>query len=268
MGKRARIISFTNHKGGVGKTCTTCNVGAGLALNEKKVLLVDLDPQANLSLSFGMKVAEKAESDELNIYNVLVGDCRLGEIVSNVGENLDLCPSSLDLAGAELELVSFPGREIILRKHLQVAIENYDYVLIDCPPALGVLTYNALAAADDVFLPIQAEYLAVKGIDALKRGVGQVKEGLNPHLNISGVIITQFDSRKILHREVASIIERFFEVELFKTKIRNNVSLAEASLQGQDIFRYSPKSNGAEDYWSLCEEILARHPSEVCLVNC
>ena len=261
MDKRARVVSFTNHKGGVGKTCTTCNVGAGLALLGKKVLLVDLDPQANLSLSLGQLV-----EDGLSIYNVLVGDCGLADIVCSVGDNLDLCPSSLDLAGAELELVSQPGRETILRKHLKIALDSYDYVLIDCAPALGILTYNALAAADEVFLPMQAEFLAVKGIDALKMAVSQIRESLNPSLTISGVIITQFDARKILHREILSMIKTLFNLEIFETVIRSNVALAEASVQGLDIFRYNAKSNGAEDYSLLCNEIIARHTSEVCLV--
>lgn len=252
----ARVICFSNHKGGVGKTCSTCNVGAALASIGKKTLLIDLDPQANLSLSLGIKDVE------YGVYNSLRESVPLDEITYCLLENFYICPSSLDLAGAEMELSSEAGRETILRELIDPIRDQYDYVLIDCPPSLGLLTLNALTAADEVFIPLQAQYLAVQGVDKLQAIINKIKSRLNRSLTVGGVIITCYDKRKVLNRDVAEIVKEFFEKELFQTKIRDNISLAEAPSMGQDIFRYSPKSRGAEDYRNLSQEMLERHSKE------
>jgi chromosome partitioning protein len=251
--KRAKVICFSNHKGGVGKSCSACNIGAGLARKGKKVLLVDIDPQANLSLSLGVKDANQ------NIYQILIGNYTIKESILNITVNLDLIAGSLDLAGAEIELSSEPGREMILKQALEEVMVDYDYVLIDCPPSLGLLTTNALTASDEVFIPLQAQYLAVQGIDKLGEVINKIKDRLNRGLIIGGVLITQYDSRKILNRDIADKIEEYFKKEIFKTKIRDNVALAEAPVSGKDIFRYNMKCNGSEDYEAVCEEVLDRH---------
>lgn len=250
---KTRVVCFSNHKGGVGKTCSVCNLGAGLSRRGKKILLIDLDPQANLSLSLGIK------DSEYNIYEVLAGNCKINQAILNIHPNLDLVPGTLDLAGAEIEMNSEPGREMLLKQIIEKLEHGYDYVFIDCPPSLGLLTTNALTASDEVFIPLQSQYLAVQGIDKLSQIIDKIKNRLNKPLKIGGVIITQFDSRKILNRDIAEKIEEYFSEEVFKTKIRDNVALAEAPIQGKDIFSYNPKSNGAEDYENLCSEVLARH---------
>ena len=251
--KKTRVICFSNHKGGVGKTCSVCNLGAGLSRRGKKILLIDLDPQANLSLSLGIK------DSEYNIYEVLAGNCKINQSILNINPNLDMVPGTLDLAGAEIEMNSEPGREMLLKQIIEKLENEYDYIFIDCPPSLGLLTTNALTASDEVFIPLQSQYLAVQGIDKLSQIIDKIKNRRNKPLKIGGVIITQFDARKILNRDIAEKIEEYFSEEVFKTKIRDNVALAEAPIQGKDIFSYNPKCNGAEDYENLCNEVLARH---------
>lgn len=251
--KSARIICLSNHKGGVGKTCSTCNIGAGLSLRGKKILLIDLDPQSNLSLSLGVKDVVKT------IYQVLMGIYPIKESIYNIQENLDIIPSTLDLAGAELELSSEAGREVILREVLEEVLDLYDYILIDCSPSLSLLTTNALTAAHEVLIPLQAQYLSLQGITKLTTIIDKIHKRLNKHLKIGGVFITQFDARKVLNRDIAEAIENHFGSVVFKTRIRDNVALAEAPGHGKDIFRYNPKSNGSIDYAQLCEEILNRH---------
>lgn len=250
--KTAKVLCFSNHKGGVGKSCSTCNIGAGLARKGKKVLLIDLDPQANLSLSFGLKDIEK------NIYSVLLGSSSMKDTIYNIGENLDLIPSNLDLAGAEIELSSEAGREVILKECISELSSLYDYILIDCAPSLGLLTINAFTAATEIYIPLQAQYLSLQGVSKLTDVIEKVQKRLNKGLKIGGVFITQFDARKVLNRDIAQAIEKYFSHQVLKTKIRDNVALAEAPGHGQDIFRYSPKCNGAEDYESLCCEIIAK----------
>lgn len=250
--KSAKIICFSNHKGGVGKSCSTCNIGAGLSRKGYKVLLVDLDPQANLSLSLGVKDVEK------NIYLTLLGQCEITNAILQITENLDLVPSNLDLAGAEIELSSEAGREVILKEALREVINQYDYILIDCAPSLGLLTTNALTAANEVYIPLQAQYLSLQGVSKLTAIIEKIKRRLNKGLVIGGVFITQFDGRKVLNRDIADAIEKHFSEKVLKTKIRDNVALAEAPGHGKDIFRYNPKCNGAEDYESICSEILSR----------
>jgi chromosome partitioning protein len=246
----SKIIALSNHKGGVGKTTSTVNIGAGLNRLGYKVLLIDLDPQCNLSQSLGQE-----DSGE-NIYTALSGKSKLSPITVLPG--LDIVTSTLDLSGAEIELTGQPGREYILKELLDPIRKKYDYILIDCPPSLGLLTINSLTASDIVLIPLQAQYLALQGLTKLKEVVEQIRKRLNKKLKVGGVFITQYDSRKILNRDVVDAIKKHFKEEVFKTKIRDAVAIAEAPTEGVDIFRYSPKSNGAEDYLELSKEIVKR----------
>lgn len=250
--KQAKVICFSNHKGGEGKTCSTCNIGAGLSLLNKRILLVDIDPQANLSMSFGWKDTEKS------IYGLLSGHSPVQEVIFNITENLDLIPSNLDLAGAELELASEKNREFILKNGLSFLLSKYDYILIDCPPSLGLLTINALVASNNVVIPLQPQYLSLQGITKLLQVIEKVQDNLNPDLIVGGVLITQFDNRKALNRDLAEAIEKYFGNAVFKTKIRDTTALAECTGHHKDIFRYNKKSNGALDYGAVCKEILSR----------
>jgi len=244
-------IAISNHKGGVGKTTSTVNIGAGLAMAGKKVLLIDMDPQANLTQSYGIT------KSDVSVYEVLTGEAK--PMMVNIFENLDVLPSTLDLSGAEMELSNEAGREYILREAIAEVSQNYDYILIDCPPSLGLLTINALTAADEVFIPLQAHYLAIKGLTKIVEVIGKVQKRLNKNVQITGVFVTQFDKRKVLHRDVVETIYTYFQEKLFNTRIRDNIALAEAPSQGLDIFRYDPECKGAEDYRSLCQEIIERH---------
>lgn len=244
MGK---IITIGNHKGGVGKTTSTINIGAGLNNLGKKVLLVDLDPQANLSISLGVYEPVKSMYDYFK-----------GEKVEplNLGEGFDILPSNLNLSAAEIEMSSETGREFLLQDILSDLKFNYDYVLIDSPPSLGLLTLNALTASNFVLIPLQAHYLAMQGLSKFVEVVDKIRKRLNKDLEIGGVFVTQYDSRKVLNRNVLESIMSFFDNKVFNTKIRENIALAEAPTSQMDIFRYHCKSNGAEDYRSLCEEIV------------
>ena len=246
----SKVISISNHKGGVGKTTSAINIGAGLNKLGKKILLIDLDPQANLSQSLGLTDQER------NIYGALRGEYKLQPIP--VLKGLDLIPSTLDLSGAEVELSGEAGREYILRELLEPVRNNYDYILIDSPPSLGLLTINSFTASDEVYIPLQAQYLALQGLAKLTEVIDKIKKRLNKELKVGGVIVTQYDSRKVLNRDVATTIEAHFKAEVFKTKVRDNIALAEAPAQGVDIFRYNSKSFGAIDYLSLSKEILKR----------
>lgn len=244
----SKIISISNHKGGVGKTTSTINIGAGLNKLGKKILLIDLDPQANLSQSLGVT------DQELNIYGALRGEYLPHPI--EVIPGLDIIPSVLDLSGAEVEMSSEAGREYILKEIIEPLLPGYDYILIDSPPSLGLLTINALTASDEVLIPLQAQYLAIQGLTKLLEIIDKIQRRLNKELRVGGVFITQYDGRKILNRDVVDIINTHFKELVFNTKIRDNVALAEAPTQGIDIFRYNPKSNGAQDYLSLCRELV------------
>lgn len=243
----SKVIAISNHKGGVGKTTSTINIGAGLNNLGKRILLLDLDPQANLSQSLGIT------SPERTIYGALRGLHGLEPI--SILPGLDVIPSTLDLSGAEIELSGEAGREFILKDLLEPVRGKYDYVLIDSPPSLGLLTINAFTASDLVFIPLQAQYLALQGLAKLVEVIDKIKRRLNPGLSIGGVFVTQYDSRKVLNRDVVEAIRAHFPKELFSTYIRDNIALAEAPAQGMDIFRYSQKSNGAEDYLALSREI-------------
>lgn len=246
------VLSFSNHKGGVAKSTSVANIGVALHKSKKRVLLIDLDPQANLSLGFGIRNAERG------VYEALTGSFTLSEIMLNIYDGLDLIPSNLSLCAAEIELSSESGREFILRELLDPIKDEYDYILIDCPPSLGLLTLNALTAANEVYIPMQAQFFAMQGITKLTEVINKIQKRLNPKLEIGGVFMTQYDKRTILNRDIGKAIETFFKSKVFKTKIRNNISLAECPASGKDIFAYAPKSTGALDYLALTKEILAR----------
>jgi len=246
-----KIIAISNHKGGVGKTTSSVNIGAGLSILKRRVLLIDLDPQANMSQSLGINNPDTSIYESLRDQNQL-------DIV-NLQENLDIVPSTLDLSGAEIELSSETGREYILAELIEPIKSNYDYIIIDCPPSLGLLTVNAMAAADEVIIPLQAQFLAMKGLTKIVEVIDKVKKRVNKNLKIGGIFVTQYDKRKVLHRDVVETIPQLIDKYVFKTKIRDNISLAEAPSTGLDIFRYNPKSFGAEDYLDLCKEIIELH---------
>jgi len=249
-GNIMKVISISNHKGGVGKTTSVVNIGAGLNKLNKRVLLIDMDPQANLSQSMGV-----IEQD-YNIYGALRKKYPLKPI--SVVKNLDIIPSTLDLSGAEIELSSEPGREYILTDLLEPLKSKYDYIIIDCPPSLGLLTINSLTAADEVYIPMQAQYLALQGLTKLIEIIERLRQRINKRLRIGGIIVTQYDKRKVLNRDIEETITNHFPDIVFKTVIRDNIALAEAPSTGQDIFRYNMDSNGAKDYLNLCKEILSR----------
>jgi len=246
----SRVIAISNHKGGVGKTTSAVNIGAALNRLGKKVLLIDLDPQANLSQSLGLK------EQEPNIYGALRGLYPLRPVEVRAG--LELIPSNLDLAGAEVELSSEPGRDHILRELLEPLRSGYDYIIIDSPPSLGLLTLNALTASEKVLIPIESEFLAIQGLAKLMDIIKKIQGRLNKYLVVGGIIITKYDSRIVLNRNVVQTLEAHFGGQVFTTKIRRNISLAEAPTQGKDIFTYNSKSSGAEDYLALSQEILDR----------
>ncbi len=244
------IISLLNHKGGVGKTTSAINIGAGLVELGKRALLVDLDPQANLTLSLG--IPRQAST----IYEAMRGETDLEPYT--VKEGLDVITSTLDLSGAEMELINEAGREFILRELFETVIEEYDYIIIDCPPSLGLLTLNALTCSRYVLIPLQTEFLALQGLVKIKQVIDKVRFRLNKKLEIGGVIATMYDQRKVLNRNVAESIQKYFGKKVFKTYIRDNVALAEAPTERKDIFGYNKRSNGAKDYLDLCKEIIER----------
>jgi chromosome partitioning protein len=258
-----RIIALMNQKGGVGKTTTTVNLGAALAEAGKKICLIDLDPQAHLTINYGIEPGEQTPS----VYELLVEQRPLTEIIQSAGERISVIPSSIDLAAAEIEMVSVLGRESILKKYLQEAGGDYDFILMDCPPSLGLLTINALAAANEVIIPMQAHFLALQGVAKLLETVQLVQRRLNPHLKISGIVLTMFDSNTKLSNEVVSELERFIEdakdkqlpwsqAKIFSSRIRRNIKLAESPGFGQTILAYGSDSNGAADYRALAAEVI------------
>ncbi len=244
------IISLLNHKGGVGKTTSAINIGAAFVQLGKTVLLIDLDPQANLTISLGIP------RQQVTIYENMRGEAEAAPYT--VKEGLDVITSNLDLSGAEMELINEAGREFILRELFEPLAHDYDYIIIDCPPSLGLLTLNALTASNFVVIPMQTEFLALQGIVKIKQVTDKVRFRLNKKLQIGGVIATMYDNRKILNRDVVGTIEKYFGDKVFKTKIRNGVALAEAPSVGKDIFAYSKSSNGAKDYLKLAKEMIAR----------
>ncbi|TKH54169.1 sporulation initiation inhibitor protein Soj [Bacillus cereus] len=251
MGK---IIAIANQKGGVGKTTTSVNLGAGLAQVGKKVLLVDIDAQGNATTGVGI---EKSELDQC-IYNVLVEDVDVqGVIQKTATENLDVLPATIQLAGAEIELVPTISREVRLQRALQPVRDEYDYIIIDCPPSLGLLTINALTAADSVIIPVQCEYYALEGLSQLLNTVRLVQKHLNKNLAIQGVLLTMLDARTNLGIQVIDEVKKYFRDKVYRSIIPRNVRLSEAPSHGKPIMQYDAKSRGAEVYIDLAEEVIA-----------
>jgi len=247
------IISLLNHKGGVGKTTSTINIGAALVELGHKVLLIDLDPQANLTLSLGIS------RQSVTIYEALRGESEVDPYTVKPG--LDVVTSTLDLSSAEMELINEAGREYILQEVFEPVRDEYDFILIDCPPSLGLLTLNALTASDFVLIPLQTEFLAMQGLAKIKQVIQKVRIRLNKKLQIAGVIPTMYDARKVLNRDVVETIKKYFGPQVFDTYIRDNVALAEAPAQRKDIFAYNRRSPGAKDYLNLAQEIRQRTKS-------
>ncbi|MBR0598431.1 ParA family protein [Sinanaerobacter chloroacetimidivorans] len=251
MGK---AIAIFNQKGGVGKTTTNINLAACLALKNKKVLILDIDPQGNTTS--GMGISKKGL--DRTTYEVLINDKLEPKdaILKTRIENLDIIPASVQLAGAEIELVQLEGREKRLKKALDKIKSNYDYIFIDCPPSLGLLTINSLTAVDSVLIPIQCEFYALEGVSQLMSTIELVKKGLNPHLEIQGVILSMFDGRTNLSIQVVEEVKKYFKEKVYTTVIPRNVRLAEAPSYGMPITEYDPKSKGAEAYFEFAEEFL------------
>lgn len=247
---KAKVITIANHKGGVGKTTSTASLGLALAILGKRVLLIDLDAQQNLSFTLTQN-----EDPETSVYDSLVNDAPLP--IVKVRENVDLVPASLELARAEIDMATKIAREGILKSLLEDKLDNYDYVLIDCPPSLGIVTTNALVASDELYIPLTAEALPLKGLTMLDDVVKEVRKRVNPRLELGAVFFTRYNNRK-LNKEVVSMIESRYGDKVLNTKIRENISLAEMPLSGQSIFEYDPKSNGATDYMALAEEVLKK----------
>lgn len=251
----SRVLAIVNQKGGVGKTTTAINLASLLAAKGKKVLLIDMDPQGNATSGFGID----KNSLDLTVYDILINDDPVKEVIIDTGrKRLDLCPANIQLAGAEVELVGLVSRETRLKRAISGIKDNYDFVLMDCPPSLGLLTVNALTAADGVLVPIQSEYYALEGLTQLMETVTLVKRGLNPALSVFGVVVTMFDSRTQLAHQVAGEVKRYFGDKVFRTIIPRNVRLSEAPSFGKSIVEYDPRSKGAESYDTLAKEVIRR----------
>ena len=250
------IVAVVNQKGGVGKTTTTINLGAALAEQGARVLLVDFDPQGALSVGLGMNPNEI----ELSVYDLLLDRAvQLPDVVSDSRvKNLDLVPSNIDLSAAEVVLVSEVAREQLLKRCLEPARATYDYILIDCPPSLGLLTVNALTAAQSVIIPLECEYFALRGMALLMDTVGKVQERLNPDLEVMGIVATMLEARTIHGREVLSRVGDKFGEKLFKTVIHKTIKFSEGSVAGVPILAYAPSSNGAQEYRDLGREVMVR----------
>lgn len=252
MGK---IISVTNQKGGVGKTTTCVNLASYVADAGKKVLLIDIDPQGNACASLGVEV----EKGKNSIYEVLLGEVQTKDaIYKSVVKNLDVLPSTVDLAGAEVDLVYVDNRENVLKEALKDIKNSYDFIFIDCPPSLGLLTVNALTATDSIIIPIQCEYFPLVGLGQLMNTVRLIKKHLNPNIEIEGVLLTMKDNRSNLVSQVAGEIKKYFETKVYDTYIPRNVRLAESPSHSKPILLYDSKSKGATAYKALCEEFLRK----------
>ncbi len=250
-----QIISVVNQKGGVGKTTTTVSLAAFIGKKRKKVLMIDLDPQGNATSGLGVDKSKIENST----YDVMVNDLPISEaIVGSTAKNVDICPTNINLAGAEVELVGAMSREQILKNAIEEVADNYDYIFIDCPPSLGILTINALTASNNLIIPIQGEYYALEGLSQLVDTVSKVKKKLNKNINILGVVLTMFDKRTQLTRQVRDEVENYFGDKVFKTNIPRNVRLAEAPSHGLAISDYDANSKGGKAYESLANEVLKR----------
>ena len=248
----AKVIAVVNQKGGVGKTTTTVNLSAALAKKGKKVLLIDEDPQGNATSGVGVN-----KKQEKSIYDVIINETELEEtIVESSIKKLFVCPSNINLAGAEVELVPMMARENKLKAKLDLIKDKFDYILIDCPPSLGLLTINALTAADSIIIPIQCEYYALEGVGQLMNTVNLIKQQLNKELYIEGVVLTMNDARTNLSNQVISEVKKYFKDNVYKTIIPRNVKLSEAPSYGMPITAYAPRSKGARCYEKLANELL------------
>ena len=255
MGK---ILSVANQKGGVGKTTTTVNLSAGLACRGKKVLMIDADPQGNATSAVGVD-----KECELSTYDVLVNEVDINEVIQPTNVNkLFVCPSNINLAGAEVQLVSMVSRELRLKEQLDKIKDEYDYILIDCPPSLGLITLNAFTASDSVLIPVQCEYFALEGLGQLMNTINIVKKHLNKSIYIEGAVLTMYDLRTNLANQVVREVKKYFENKVYKTVIPRNVKLSEAPSYGMPIIMYDPKSKGAKAYDKLSKEFIKRNNEE------
>lgn len=253
MGK---IIALANQKGGVGKTTTAINLAASLATFDKKVLVIDADPQANASSGLGIDIRETKSS----IYECLINQTATKESIQHTCvENLDIIPSHIDLVGAEIEMLDMPNREKIMREALATVKEQYDYILIDCSPSLGLITVNSLTAADSVIIPVQCEYFALEGISKLLNTIKIIKSNLNPALDIEGFLLTMFNSRLRLSNQIYNEVKKHFRELVFTTIIQRNIRLGEAPSMGIPVLMYDAESTGAKNYLALAEEIINKN---------
>ncbi len=246
-----RIIALVNQKGGVGKTSCTLNIGAGLANENRRVLYVDADPQGNLSTALGIKT-----DGNNTLFEVIKGDCSTEESIIQTNNGADIIPADLALAAADLSLANEPGKELLLREAIDQVKERYDYILIDCPPSLGLMTITALTAAKEIFVVMSPEYLPTKGLVQLTNTISVVQKRLNPQIYIAGIILNLYDGRRKLHKEASVAIQKQFPNATFHTRIRNAVAIAESPSAHKDIFQYRPSSHGAIDFGALVAEII------------
>ena len=252
---RPRILTISNQKGGVGKTTTTVNLATAMAAVNKRVLVIDLDPQGNASTSLGIDHKRRA----VNVYHVLLGDSPLSDAIVPTGiPNLSIVPSGADLSGAELELVDIEDRQARLKKALENKLDNWDFILIDCPPSLGLLTLNALVAADAVMVPLQAEFLALEGISQLVRTIERVRKSFNPGLELQGIVLTMVDKRNNLSEMVEHDVREYFGAKVYTTTIPRNVRISEAPSHGKPVLIYDLQSKGSKAYLDLAGEVLKR----------
>lgn len=252
MGK---VVSIANQKGGVGKTTTAINLAAMLAKKGKKTLLIDADPQGNATSGLGID-----KNCEFSTYDLLINDVEIANTIQKVNiKNLELCPTNMSLAGAEVELVGIVGREYRLKDKVDKAKDNYDFIFIDCPPSLGLITLNALTASDSVLIPVQCEYFALEGVGELLKTVDLVRKYYNRNLTIEGAVLTMYDSRTKISNQVVKEVSKFFENRVFDTVIPRNVRLTEAPSYGMSIVQYDPHSKGAKSYDKLAKEFLKKN---------
>jgi len=248
----SKIIAIANQKGGVGKTTTAINFASALAILEHKVLLVDVDPQGNASTGLGVT------TDNGTIYNVLIGDKQMADIiVSTDDEYLDVAPADIDLVGAEIELIQADNREQILKAALATCKDKYDYVIMDCQPSLGIITVNALTAADSVMIPIQCEVFALQGLGKLTETIEIIKTGLNPNLSVEGILLSMYDKRLRMSNMIVNEIKNSSDYAVYDTKIHRNIKVAESPISGKSVIHYDVKSTGAQDFINLASEFLS-----------